>query len=152
MAEPISATTAMLLLGGANVGMAALKAQQAARQREMEAKIRAAEIEASPWTGRAPSTQVATASLNPWAEMAGGAINTLGQTAALQQAGLFKTGDVSGSNVAAAQSPQQGMPITADEKMKMSYAAPDFYGKQKDMNQWQRMVNMSNTRTGIEIP
>lgn len=102
MAEPISATTAMLLLGGANVGMAALKAQQAARQREMEAKIRAAEIEASPWTGRAPSTQISTPSLNPWAEMAGGAINTLGQTAALQQAGLFKAGDVAGSNTAVA--------------------------------------------------
>lgn len=92
MAEPISATTALLLMGGLNAGMGAMKAAQAARQREQEAKIRAAEIEASPWTGRGPSTQVATPSLNPWAEMAGGAVNALGQTAALKQAGLFDSG------------------------------------------------------------
>ena len=89
MAEPISATTAMLIMGGLNAGMGAMKAAQAARQREQEAKIRAAEIEASPWTGRGPSTQVSTPSLNPWAEMAGGAVNTLGQAAALKSAGLF---------------------------------------------------------------
>jgi hypothetical protein len=89
MAEPISATTAMLIMGGLNAGMGAMKAAQAARQREQEAKIRAAEIEASPWTGRGPSTQVSTPSLNPWAEMAGGTVNALGQTAALKQAGLF---------------------------------------------------------------
>lgn len=93
MAEPISATTALLLMGGLNAGMGAMKAAQAARQREQEAKIRAAEIEASPWTGRGPSTQVATPSLNPWAEMAGGAVNALGQAAALKQAGLFNASE-----------------------------------------------------------
>lgn len=90
MAAPLALSP--WLIGGlfaANAGMAALKSAQAAKQREQEAKIRAAEIEASPWTGRGPSTQVSTPSLNPWAEMAGGAINTLGQTAALKQAGLF---------------------------------------------------------------
>jgi hypothetical protein len=90
--EPV---TAMFLLGGLNAGMGAMKAAQAAKQRQQEANIRAAEIEASPWTGKGPSTQISTANLNPWAEMAGGAINAAGQVAALQNAGLFKSGDVS---------------------------------------------------------
>lgn len=77
------------VIAGLNVAMASQKASQQARQRKMEADIRAAEIEASPWTGRAPSTQVSTAAPNVWAEMAGAGINTLGQGAALQQAGLF---------------------------------------------------------------
>lgn len=84
--EPV---TAMLLLGGANMLMGKMKADQAAKQREQEGNIRAAEIESAPFTGRGPSTQVATPSLNPWAEMAGGTVNALGQTAALKQAGLF---------------------------------------------------------------
>lgn len=83
--------TGALILGGLNVGMGAMKAQQQAKQRQAEAQIRAAEIEASPWTGKAASTQVSTASPNVWAEMAGGAVNTLGQMAAIQNAGLFKT-------------------------------------------------------------
>jgi hypothetical protein len=87
--EPV---TAMLLLGGSNMAMGAMKAQQAAKQRQQEANIRAAEIEASPWTGKGPSTQVTTQTLNPWAEMAGGAVNTLGQAAALKSAGLFDSG------------------------------------------------------------
>jgi hypothetical protein len=80
----------LALLFGANIGLGALRANQAAKQRQQEANIRAAEIEASPWTGRAPSTQVSTQALNPWAEMAGGVINAAGQAAALENAGLFK--------------------------------------------------------------
>lgn len=93
---------ALGLLVGANVGMGALKANQAAKQRQQEANIRAAEIEASPWTGRAPSTQVSTQSLNPWAEMAGGGINAIGQAAALEKAGLFtdQTPTMGGANAA----------------------------------------------------
>ena len=85
------------VLVAANAGMAALKSSQAARQRKQEADMRAAEIEASPWTGKGPSTQVATAAPNVWGEMAGGAINALGQAAALENAGLFKSGDVAGA-------------------------------------------------------
>ena len=85
--EPVT----MALLFGANMGLGAMRAAQAAKQRQAEANIRAAEIEASPWTGKAPSTQVSTQSLNPWAEMAGGAINAAGQAAALENAGLFKS-------------------------------------------------------------
>lgn len=88
--EPV---TAMLLLGGANMLMGKMKADQAAKQREQEGNIRAAEIESAPFTGRGPSTQVTTQTLNPWAEMAGGAVNTLGQTAALKQAGLFNASE-----------------------------------------------------------
>jgi hypothetical protein len=87
--------TGMLIFGGLNAGMGAMKAAEAKKQREQEMRMRAAEIEASPWTGRGPSTQVSTPSLNPWAEMAGGAINAAGQVAALQNAGLFKPEDMS---------------------------------------------------------
>lgn len=86
--------TGALILGGINAGMGALKAGQSARQRKAEANMRAAEIEASPWTGKGPSTQVSTPESSVWGEMAGGAVNALGQAAALQNAGLFKASDV----------------------------------------------------------
>lgn len=86
--------TGALLLGGLNMGMGAIRAGEAARQRKQERHARAAEIEASPWTGRGPSTQVSTAAPSVWSEMAGGAVNALGQAAALQNAGLFKASDV----------------------------------------------------------
>ena len=86
--------TGALILTGLNAGMGAIRSGQQARQRKQQAEMRAAEIESSPWTGRDPSTQVSTAAPSVWAEMGGGAINALGQTAALQNAGLFKTGDV----------------------------------------------------------
>jgi len=86
--------TGALILGGLNAGMGALRANQQAKQRQAEAQMRAAEIEASPWTGRGPSTQVSTAAPSVWGEMAGGAVNALGQAAALQNAGLFKASDV----------------------------------------------------------
>ena len=143
--EPV---TAMLLLGGANMLMGKMKADQAAKQREQEGNIRAAEIESAPFTGRGPSTQVATPSLNPWAEMAGGAINAMGQTAALQQAGLFKAGATPSQNTTEIDA---GMPITKEEKMGMNYSSPNFYGRQRDLNQWQRMSNMANTKTGLDI-
>jgi hypothetical protein len=92
--------TGALILGGLNAGMGAIKANQAAKQRQAEATMRAAEIEASPWTGKGPSTQVATAAPSVWGEMAGGAVNALGQTAALQNAGLFKAGDVGAPQIA----------------------------------------------------
>jgi hypothetical protein len=79
-------------LAGINAALAASKAAQARKQRETEANIRAAEIEASPWTGKAPSTQVSTPTSNIYADLAGAGINTLGQAAALQAAGLFKEG------------------------------------------------------------
>lgn len=80
-----------LVLGGLNIGMGAMRANQQAKQRQAEAQMRAAEIEASPWTNRAPSTQVSTDAPSVWAEMAGGGINTLGQLAAIKNAGLFET-------------------------------------------------------------
>jgi hypothetical protein len=86
--------TGALILGGLNMAGGAMKANQAAKQRKAEADMRAAEIEASPWTGKAPTTQVATATPSVWGEMAGGAVNALGQTAELQKAGLFKAEDV----------------------------------------------------------
>lgn len=97
--EPV---TMALILGGLNAGMAAIKAKQAARQRQQEANVRAAEIEASPWTNKGPSTQVATSAPNAWAEMGGGLINAAGQTAALSQAGLFKAADTASAAKAAA--------------------------------------------------
>ena len=85
MFDPLS----LGVLGGINLGLGALKSAQAAKQRKQEMLSKAAEIEASPWTGRGPTTQVTTGRLNPWAEMAGGALNAIGQAAALEKAGLI---------------------------------------------------------------
>lgn len=84
------------VLAGLNVALAASRASQQEKQRKMEAEIRAAEIEASPWTGKAATTQMTTPSTNVWGELAGAGVNTLGQGAALQKAGLFSAQDVSG--------------------------------------------------------
>lgn len=119
--------TGALILGGLNVGMGALKANQAAKQRKMEADLRAAEIEASPWTGKAPSTQVATAAPSVWADMAGGAVNALGQTAALQQAGLFDAGKV-------AEAPIGGLDPG------MAGPGADFFNKSLSESTWGQMV------------
>ena len=109
--------TGMLILGTLNAGLAASKAAQARKQRKMEADLRAAEIEASPWTGKAPSTQVATVSPNIWTEMAGAGINTLGQTAALQGAGLFKEGAAQAATEAATQGATQAAAQGAAQTM-----------------------------------
>jgi hypothetical protein len=79
-------------MGGLNAGLGAMKSSQNRRQRKMEAEARAAEIEASPWTGRAATTQVATPSPSIWADMLGGAVSGIGQAQALQNAGLFSSG------------------------------------------------------------
>lgn len=105
----------LIALAGLNVGMGAMKAAQAAKQRQQEANIRAAEIEASPWTGKAPTTQISTQALNPWAEMAGGAINAAGQAAALQNAGLL--GDSSSAS---------GMMSGADKKFSLWPDMPKY--------------------------
>lgn len=83
--------TGILISAGINAAMGAARSAQAAKQRQTEANIRAAEIEASPWTNDAPSTQVSTASPSLWADMLGGAVSGIGQAQALQQAGLFKS-------------------------------------------------------------
>lgn len=73
----------------ANMGMAIGGAQQRAAQRRQEAMIRAAEVEAAPWTKNAPQSLITTPAPNVWAEMAGAGVNTAGQYAALKKAGLF---------------------------------------------------------------
>jgi hypothetical protein len=83
--------TGMLIMGGLNAGLGAMKSSQNRRQRKMEAEARAAEIEASPWTGKQASTQIQTASPSVWADMLGGAVSGIGQAQALQNAGLFNT-------------------------------------------------------------
>lgn len=93
------APLALLGLAGLNIGMGALKAKQQAKQRQQEAEMRAAEIEAAPWTGRAASTQVGTGAPSAWAEMAGGAINSLGQAQSLEKSGLFSDAAQTGAPV-----------------------------------------------------
>ena len=123
--------TAMLIMGGLNAGMGAMKAQQAAKQRQTEANLRAAEIEASPWTGKNASTQVQTPSPSVWADMLGGAVSGIGQAQALQQAGLF----------------------TPSESMGQSFMSPEasssynyFQGDSPSM--WNRMVPGQPTLMG----
>jgi hypothetical protein len=61
-----------MALAGLVSGKLGNDAKQA--QQRKTANVRAAEIEASPWTGNAPSTQVQYAS-SPWGDMLQGGLN-----------------------------------------------------------------------------
>jgi len=73
-------------LAAANLLPAILGSSAQERQRRREADLRAAEIEASPWTGRGPSTQMQTPESNVWANLLGAGTNVLGQGQALEKA------------------------------------------------------------------
>lgn len=70
-------------LAGANILGSVLGSNSQARQRKQQAIMRAAEIEASPWTNRGPSTEVSTAEPNAWANLMGAGTNVLAQGQAL---------------------------------------------------------------------
>jgi len=125
--------TAMLIMGGLNAGMGAMKAQQAAKQRQSEANLRAAEIEASPWTGKQASTQIQTPSPSVWADMLGGAVSGIGQAQALQNAGLFSSGG--GEMNASFMSPEASQ----------SY---NYFQGQGPMTTWNRMIPGQPTLMG----
>ena len=137
-----------LVLGGLNMAMGAARASQAANQRKAEAQMRAAEIEASPWTGKGPTTQISTAAPSVWSEMAGGAVNALGQTAALQNAGLFKASDV-------AATPALDANIGEDLGMGMQEAGKksvEFFNKPLSESTWDRMVPGADSRMAMGAP
>lgn len=124
--------TAMLIMGGLNAGMGAMKAQQAAKQRQTEANLRAAEIEASPWTGKNASTQVQTPSPSVWADMLGGAVSGIGQAQALQQAGLFTPSQAQGVVAPQELAPQQFFDQTTPQTLtwnRMIPGQPSLYGR-----------------------
>lgn len=73
-------------LAAANLLPAILGSSAQERQRKREADLRAAEIEASPWTGRGPSTQMQTPESNVWANLLGAGTNVLGQGQAIESA------------------------------------------------------------------
>lgn len=73
-------------LAAANILPAILGSSAQERQRRREADLRAAEIEASPWTGQGPSTQMQTPESNVWANLLGAGTNVLGQGQALEKA------------------------------------------------------------------
>ena len=59
------------LIGGAGLGL--LGSAQKRKQQKMTADMRAAEIEASPWTGQGASTQISYAP-SAWADLAQGGL------------------------------------------------------------------------------
>jgi hypothetical protein len=67
--EPVT----MALLMGGSAGLGLLGNAQKRKQQQMTADMRAAEIEASPWTGQGPSTQISYAP-SQWADLAQGAV------------------------------------------------------------------------------
>lgn len=127
-----------LVLGGLNMAMGAARASQAANQRKAEAQMRAAEIEASPWTGKGPSTQVSTAAPSVWSEMAGGAVNALGQTAALQNAGLFDAGKVA-----------ETAPVEGALDTTMGGKSAEFFNKPLAEMSWNKMVPGASSRFSL---
>lgn len=72
-------------LAGANILGSILGSDAQARQRKREGLMRAAEIEASPWTNRGPSTQVSTPETSAWSNLIGAGTNVLAQGQALQK-------------------------------------------------------------------
>jgi hypothetical protein len=73
-------------LAALNLLPAIIGGNQQAKQRRQEAMMRAAEIEASPWTGRGATTQVSTPQSNVWANLLGAGANVIGQGAAIEKA------------------------------------------------------------------
>ena len=125
--------TGALILGGLNAAMGAAKSAQAAKQRKAEADIRAAEIEASPWTGDQATTQIATPAPSLWADMLGGAVSGVGQAQALQGAGLFSS-DAGGMDTSF-MSPEASQ----------SY---NYFQGQGPMSTWNRMIPGQPTLMG----
>ncbi len=141
-------------LAGVNALLASSKAAQAAKQRKMEADLRAAEIEAAPWTGKTPSTQISTTTPNIWGELAGAGVNTLSQAAALQQSGLLDsatptpdmqpsmdmqpTGDMMPDYTAPEQTSTL-MPPTEKEAFDVSQDASFLYPASSKRNLWATM-------------
>ncbi len=72
-------------LAAANVLGSVLGSSAEARQRRKEADIRAAEIEAQPWTKQAAQTQISTKEPNMWANLLGSGFNVLSQGQAIQR-------------------------------------------------------------------
>jgi hypothetical protein len=71
-------------LAAANLIPSILGSSQQNKQRRYEQAVRAAEIEASPWSGRGPTTQVGTPESNVWMNLLGAGSNVLGQGISLQ--------------------------------------------------------------------
>lgn len=73
-------------LAAANLIPAILGSSAQERQRRRESILRAAEIEASPWTGRGATTQMQTPESNVWANLLGAGTNVLGQAQSIEKA------------------------------------------------------------------
>jgi hypothetical protein len=73
-------------LAALNLLPAIMGGNQQAEQRKREATLRAAEIEASPWTGRGATTQMETKEPNVWANLLGAGTNVLSQGASIEKA------------------------------------------------------------------
>jgi hypothetical protein len=124
--------TGMLIMGGLNAGLGAMKSSQNRRQRKMEAEARAAEIEASPWTGRGATTQVSTPNSSVWADMLGGAVSGIGQAQSLQNAGLFTSSEPMGVVAPQELAPQQFFNQTTPQTLnwnRMIPRQPSLYGR-----------------------
>lgn len=134
--------TGMLIMAGVNAAMGAAKSAQAAKQRQTEANIRAAEIEASPWTNKTASTQISTPSPSLWADMLGGAVSGIGQAQSLQQAGLFKS-ETDPSSFVAASSPtlMSSSPSPALTRAAMEESSSYLDPSQSKRSMWFNMFN-----------
>jgi hypothetical protein len=78
-------TNATLLLGGVNTLLALSNAAQQRKQQEMQGMMRAAEIEASPWTKMAPQTKLEFSAMNPLGAVAKAGVDTWAQMQALER-------------------------------------------------------------------
>lgn len=86
--DPVTST---LVLGGINTAMGLSNAAQQRKQAETQNMIRAAEIEASPWTKMAPQTPIKFSNMNTLASVGNSLLNTWGQLEKLKEADQLRT-------------------------------------------------------------
>jgi hypothetical protein len=121
-------------LAGANILGSILGSNAQAAQREKEAKIRAAEIEAQPWTKQAAQTQISTQSPSVWSNLIGSGVNTLSQGQAIEKA-------MRDSASAKQDSMWKQMMMEKLGQMNPQQMAPMLMGNKSYLNPWENPAN-----------
>jgi len=126
-------------LAGANLLGGILGSGSQADERRREAQLRAAEIEAQPWTKQAAQTQISTATPNVWSNLIGSGINTISQGQALEK-GMRE------SNAAEQESMWKQMMMEKLSQMSPQQAAPVLMGNRSYLNPWENPANYQSTK------
>jgi hypothetical protein len=126
-------------LAGANLLGGLLGSGSQADERRREAQLRAAEIEAQPWTKQAAQTQISTATPNVWANLLGSGINTLSQGQALEK-GMRE------SEASKQDSMWKQMMMQKLSQLSPQQVAPVLMGNKSYLNPWEDPSNLQSNQ------